>query len=58
MDYYKETVNALENYMSAYQGEYAPIHAAAGAMNGKWAWVDKPWPWQHEDKENDREAKR
>ena len=53
MDYYNETVNALENYMSIYQGEYGPILASSGIMNGKWAWVDKPWPWQNNMKNDE-----
>ena len=48
MDYYRETVEALKNYLTAYQAEHGPIHAEAGAMGDKWSWVDKPWPWQNE----------
>lgn len=46
MDYYRETVDALNNYMAAYQAEHGPIHAEAGTMGNSWSWVNKPWPWQ------------
>ena len=58
MDHYRETVEALSNYMTAYQAEHGPILAESGIMDDRWSWVDKPWPWQHEDKVNGREDNR
>ena len=48
MDYYKETIKALNDYMTRYQSEFGPIHASDGIMNDKWVWVDEPWPWQND----------
>ena len=58
MDYYKETLAALDSYMTKYQAEYGPIHATAGIMADRWAWVDMPWPWQNGEKAEAREEKR
>ena len=57
MDYYKETISALDNYMNAYHAQYGPILAAAGVMNDRWAWVDKPWPWQNNMKDDEGERR-
>ena len=58
MDYYKETLAALDSYMTKYQAEYGPIHATAGVMKDRWAWVDMPWPWQNGEKVDGMEEKR
>lgn len=47
LDYYNQTVNALKRYKEEYETNYAPLFAESGAVNGKWRWVDKPWPWQY-----------
>lgn len=57
MDYYKETLAALDSYMTKYQSEYGPIHASSGVMGDRWAWVDMPWPWQHGENAEAREDK-
>jgi spore coat protein JB len=56
LDSYKEVIVALRDLVTRYQAEYGPITAEGGAMGDRWSWVDKPWPWQHEDRE-EREAK-
>lgn len=56
LDSYKEVIAALRDLVTVYQAEYGPITAEGGAMGDRWGWVDKPWPWQHEDRE-EREAK-
>ena len=58
MDYYRDTVDALKNYMTAYQTQYGPIHAEAGVMGDRWHWVDKPWPWQNEKMTNNGEDRK
>ena len=57
MDYYRETVDALKNYMIAYQAEHGPILAESGIMGDRWAWVDKPWPWQNNMKNDGGERR-
>lgn len=58
MDYYRDTVDALDSYMTAYQTQYGPIHAEAGVMGDRWRWVDKPWPWQNEKMTNNGEDRK
>ena len=58
MDYYKETLAALDSYMTKYQAEYGPIHATSGVMSDRWAWVDMPWPWQNGEMIESREEER
>lgn len=47
MDYYREAVEALDTYMAEYQAEFGPLVSREGIMNDRWAWVDRPWPWQN-----------
>lgn len=49
MEHYREATEALDAYMAEFSAAYSPITAREGIMNDRWAWVDKPWPWQKND---------
>ena len=46
LDYYRKTVDALEELMMKYQNEFGPLRAEGVMSNDYWTWVDTPWPWQ------------
>ena len=31
-----------------YEAKFGPITADSASTNGRWDWIDKPWPWQNE----------
>ena len=48
LDYYYQTLDALNNLAEEYQAKYGPIVAAGSTGSEEWAWVKEPWPW-HRD---------
>ena len=46
LDYYTQTVNALDGLIEEYNNTSGPLYAAGAAGNDKWTWVNTPWPWQ------------
>ena len=46
LDYYSQTVDALNSLMERYHEEYGPLVAAGVTNPDAWTWVEMPWPWQ------------
>ncbi len=46
LDYYRQTVDALDSYMERYHEEVGPLIASGAVNPDTWTWVDTPWPWQ------------
>lgn len=46
LDYYHQTIEALDALMMKYHNTVGPLVAAGVVSDDKWTWVDKPWPWQ------------
>ena len=51
LNYFRDTRDRLDAVMTEYQNKYGPLFADM-TMGDKWTWVDGPWPWQHNGKEN------
>ncbi|MBO5207291.1 MAG: spore coat protein CotJB [Clostridia bacterium] len=59
LDYYRQTVAALKKYTEEYESKYSPICASGAGSDGKWSWINMPWPWQYGRGEvNTREGER
>jgi spore coat protein JB len=50
LDYYYQTVEALDSLTEEYEAKYGPI-TARSADGERWTWVDTPWPWQYNAEE-------
>lgn len=51
LEYYKDTLEALDELMSEYQNKYGPLFAE-GVVGNRWSWVDGKWPWQLSEEDN------
>ena len=49
IDYYHQTVRALDELTEQYQQMYGPITAAGSYDTERWQWVSTPWPWHRYD---------
>lgn len=49
--YFKDLGGKLDVLMTEYQNKYGPLFADM-TVGDKWTWVDGPWPWQHNGKED------
>lgn len=47
IQYFRDTVRALDEAMAEYQSKYGPIYHEAAPMDG-WTWAEGAWPWQTE----------
>ena len=47
IEYYNKILAELDEAMTKYQNEYAPIFAE-GTVGKRWSWVDDKWPWHTE----------
>ena len=57
LDYYYQTVQALNRLTEEYHNTYGPLVAAGANNPERWTWTDTPWPWQQAGdfaKEDDR----
>lgn len=45
LDYYKNIINEYKALAEIYENSVAPIRQE-NITDGKWHWVDTPWPWQ------------
>lgn len=57
LDYYYQTVQALNRLTEEYHNTYGPLVAAGANDPEHWTWTDTPWPWQQAGdfaKEDDR----
>ena len=50
LDYFRSAKDELDMAMTEYQNKYGPLLADM-SVGDKWAWIDGPWPWQHNGKE-------
>ncbi len=48
LDYYRQTIEALERLTEEYHNQHGPLVASGNLSTDKWNWVDEPWPWQNE----------
>ena len=48
LEYYRETVDALEELVEEYHASYGPLVAAGSMSPDHWSWIDTPWPWQRD----------
>lgn len=51
----KEGMEIFENarikrneYLREYESKFGPITVDSASTNGRWDWIDNPWPWQNE----------
>ena len=51
LEYYKNTLEALDELMSEYQNKFGPLFAE-GVVGDRWSWVDGKWPWQLSEEDN------
>jgi spore coat protein JB len=51
LTYFRDTRDQLDTLMTEYQNKYGPLFADM-TVGDKWNWVDGPWPWQHNGKED------
>ncbi len=49
IDYYFQTVAALERLTDEYEARFGPLTAAGVTTSESWSWVDSPWPWHRAD---------
>ena len=47
LDYYQQTINALDSLREEYHNTHGPLFADGVVSTDNWTWVDTPWPWQH-----------
>ena len=50
LDYFRNLRDELDGLTIEYQNKYGPLFADM-TVGDKWAWIDGPWPWQHNGKE-------
>ena len=50
LDYFRNLRDELSLLTTEYQNKYGPLFADM-TVGDKWAWIDGPWPWQHNGKE-------
>ncbi len=46
LDYYHQTVEALDALITKYHNTVAPLVATGAVNEDNWSWVNEPWPWQ------------
>lgn len=51
LTYFRQTRDQLDALTTEYQNKYGPLFADM-TVGDKWTWVDGPWPWQHNGKED------
>lgn len=49
LDYYKQTVTALDELTADYEDRFGPLTAKGVTDSERWSWVDSPWPWHRAD---------
>ncbi len=47
LEYYRDILKELDDAMTKYQNEVAPL-VAEGVVGDSWTWVKDKWPWQRE----------
>ena len=51
LEYYKNTLEALDELICEYQNKFGPLFAE-GVVGDRWSWVDGKWPWQTETEDD------
>jgi len=51
LTYFRDLGEKLDTLMTEYQNKYGPLFADM-TVGDRWTWVDGPWPWQHNGKED------
>ena len=46
LDYYYQTVEALNSLTEEYEAKYGPMTSRGVMTDQGWTWVAEPWPWQ------------
>ena len=49
LDYYHQTIEALDMLMEEYHNSNGPLVASGVMSQDYWTWVDEPWPWHRAD---------
>lgn len=49
IDYYHQTIDALNALMEQYHSANSPIIASGSTNTEAWDWVNTPWPWHRGD---------
>ena len=47
LDYYYQTVAALQRFVEEYNNTNGPIVAMDSMDTERWSWTDTPWPWHN-----------
>ena len=47
LDYYYQTVEALDKLTEEYNNMGGPLVARDSTNTERWTWVDTPWPWHN-----------
>ncbi len=47
LDYYRQTIEALERLTEEYHNQYGPLVASGNLSTDRWNWVNEPWPWHN-----------
>ena len=50
LEYYKLMKKKYEKALAEYEQKHGPVTIGSDSAikNGKWEWVNTPWPWQNE----------
>ena len=53
LEYYKGVVSKLAAFTEKYENLYGPI-TASGVRGDRWSWIEGAWPWQINEREEER----
>lgn len=48
LDFYKKYLKMQRDAKNEYVSKYGPITASDYNGEGRWNWIDNPWPWENE----------
>lgn len=43
---YDNIIKTADTVRAKYESEYGPLCSFRSYANGKWDWIDNPWPWK------------
>lgn len=44
---YDRIVRTADTLRMQYEAQYGPLCSFRSEADGKWRWIDNPWPWSH-----------
>lgn len=47
LELFNQYVELYENVLQKYEQDVGPLKQMDAGMYGKYAWADKPWPWEY-----------